>query len=54
MAKRKRSKKEIFEESRRDAENLPSVRLLRELYAKGMADLERRRLAGEKVEPGQS
>jgi hypothetical protein len=52
MAKRKRSKKEISEEARREAENLPSVRLLRDLYAKGMAELERRRLAGEKVEPG--
>ena len=52
MAKRKRSKKEISEEARREAENLPSVRLLRELFEKGMADLEVRRRAGERVEPG--
>ena len=50
MAKRKRSKKEISEQARREAENLPSVRLLRELYAKGMADLEARRITGERAE----
>jgi hypothetical protein len=47
MAKRKRSKKEISEAARREAENMPSVRLLRELVAKGWADLEARRLAKE-------
>jgi hypothetical protein len=54
MAKRKRSEKEISEQRRREAENIPSARLLRELYEKGMADLERRRLADEKVGPGPS
>jgi hypothetical protein len=45
--KRKRSKKEISEQAGREAENLPSVRLLRELVAKGKADLEARRKAQE-------
>jgi hypothetical protein len=45
MAKRKRSKKEISEQARRDAENLPRVRLLRELEAKGWAELEALRKA---------
>ena len=45
--KRKRSKKEISEQAQREAENLPSVRQLRELYARGMADLEARRKAQE-------
>jgi hypothetical protein len=43
MKKRKRSKKEIGEQARREAENLPSVRALRELHARGMAELEARR-----------
>jgi hypothetical protein len=47
MGKRKRSKKEISEAARREAENMPSVRLLRELAAKGWTDLEARRLARE-------
>jgi hypothetical protein len=47
MAKRKRSKKEISEEARVRAENLPSVRRLRELVAKGLEDLEARRKAQE-------
>jgi hypothetical protein len=50
MAKRKKSKKEISERARREAENMPSVRLLRELAAKGWADLEARRLAQEAAE----
>jgi len=50
MAKRKRSKKEISEQAQRGAENMPSVRLLRELAAKGWADLEARRLAREAAE----
>ena len=41
--KRKRSRKEISEQSRREAENSPIVRQLRELYDRGMADLEARR-----------
>ncbi len=40
--KKKRSKKEISEEARREAENMPSVRRLREIVEKGYADLERR------------
>jgi hypothetical protein len=47
MARRKRSKKEISEDARIRAENLPSVRKLRELVAKGLADLEARRKAQE-------
>ena len=43
--KRKKSKKERREEARREAENSPIVRQLRELYARGMADLEARRQA---------
>ena len=41
--KRKRSKKEISEEARREAENSPTVRKLRELVARGEAELEERR-----------
>jgi hypothetical protein len=41
--KRKRSKKEISEQARRDAENTPIVRQLRALYARGMAEVEARR-----------
>jgi hypothetical protein len=48
MGKRKRSRKEVSEAARREAENMPSVRLLRELAAKGWADLEARRLAEER------
>jgi hypothetical protein len=54
MAKRKRSKKEISEAARREAESMPSVRLLRELAAKGWADLEARRLAQERAEASES
>ena len=50
--KRKRSKREISEQARLEAENMPSVRLLRELAAKGWADLEARRLAQEASEAG--
>ena len=38
----KRSKKEIREQARREAENSPIVRQLRELYAHGMAELQGR------------
>ncbi|MBA3383428.1 MAG: hypothetical protein H0T20_02100 [Actinobacteria bacterium] len=43
MAKRKRSKKEISEQARIEAENSPTVRRLRELVARGQAELEARR-----------
>ena len=36
-------KKERSERARREAENSPIVRQLRELYARGMAELEERR-----------
>ncbi len=45
--KRKRSKKEISEEAGREAENSPVVRRLRELEARGRAELEARRKAQE-------
>jgi hypothetical protein len=41
--KRKRSKKEIVERARREAENRPSIRRLRELAERGQAELEARR-----------
>ena len=41
--KRKRSKKEIVEQVRREAENLPSVRRLRQLAERAQAELEARR-----------
>ena len=40
---KKRTKKERMEQARIDAENSPIVRQLRELYAKGMAEIEERR-----------
>ena len=43
--KKKRSKKEISERARQEAESSPVVRQLRELYARGMAELEARREA---------
>ncbi len=43
--KKKRSKKEISEQARREAENSPTVRRLRELYANGMAELQARKEA---------
>jgi hypothetical protein len=49
MKKRKRTKEER-ERIRRWAEDHPTVRLLRELQAKGWADLEARRLARERAE----
>jgi hypothetical protein len=52
--KRKRSKKEISEQAVREAENMPSVRLLRELAAKGWADLEARRMAEEAAKARES
>ena len=42
MEEKKRSKKEIREQTDRDAENMPSVRRLRELVERGMAELEAR------------
>lgn len=51
MAKRKRSKEEL-ERIRQEAENLPSVRLLRALAARGWADLEARRLEREAAQGG--
>ena len=48
MAKKKRSKKEISERARREAENSPIVRQLRELYARGMAELEERQQAEQR------
>lgn len=47
IKKGKRSKKEIAAEAARRAEERPSVRKLRELYARGMAELEARRQAHE-------
>lgn len=45
MKKRKKTKKEIIEERHRRAEDSPIVRQLRELYARGMAELEAKRKA---------
>ncbi|HEY7018942.1 MAG TPA: hypothetical protein VH297_10790 [Gaiellaceae bacterium] len=45
--KRKRTKKQVSDEARRRAEASPAVRQLRELYARGMAEVEERR----KVDP---
>ena len=47
MAKRKRSRREISEQARVNAENMPSVRKLRELAARATAELEERR----KIDP---
>ncbi len=52
--KRKRSKKEISEQAGREAENSPVVRRLRELEAKGWADLEARRKTQEAAEASDS
>ncbi len=41
--KKKRSNKERAERARAEAENSPIVRQLRELYARGMAEVEERR-----------
>ena len=41
--KKKRSKKEISEQARIEAENSPTVRELRQLVARGRAELEERR-----------
>jgi hypothetical protein len=46
---RKRSKKERAEQARRDAEDLPIVRQLRDLYARGMAELHAERAAKQRV-----
>jgi hypothetical protein len=50
----KRSKKEISEQAGREAENLPRVRLLRELEARGWAELEARRKAQEATKASES
>jgi hypothetical protein len=44
---KKKSKKERMEDARREAENSPIVRQLRELYARVMAEIEERR----KIDP---
>jgi hypothetical protein len=54
MAKRKRDKKETSEQELLRGEDMPSVRLLRELAAKGWADLEARRLAQERQQAAES
>lgn len=41
--KRKKSRKEIVERARREAENRPSIRRLRELAERGQAEFEARR-----------
>jgi hypothetical protein len=41
--KKKKSRKERSEEARREAENTPIVRQLRELYEQGMAEIAERR-----------
>ena len=41
--KKKETRKERSERARREAENSPIVRQLRELYARGMAEIEERR-----------
>lgn len=43
MAKKRKSKREIAAEARREAENSPIVRQLRELYTRGMAEVAERR-----------
>jgi hypothetical protein len=45
MAKKRKSRKQIAEEARREAETSPVVRQLRELYERGMAEVEERRKA---------
>jgi hypothetical protein len=44
---KKKSKKDRIEEARQNAENSPMVRQLRELYERGMAEVEQRR----KIDP---
>lgn len=52
MAKKKKeTREERLERYRREAEDTPSVRLLRELYERGMADLKEREARGERVRP---
>jgi hypothetical protein len=43
--KKKRSRRERAEAARREAENSPIVRQLREIYERGMAEVEARRRA---------
>jgi hypothetical protein len=47
MGKKKETRQERIERIHRDAENLPSVRRLRELVARAEAELEARRKAEE-------
>jgi hypothetical protein len=42
MAKKKRNRKERYEQALGKGEDMPSVRRLRELYERGMAELEAR------------
>ncbi len=51
MAKKKETKRERRDRIRREAENSPIVKQLRELYERGMADLARREAAGQKLRP---
>ena len=44
--KRKKGRKERAEEIRREAENHPPIRRVRELAERGLAELEERRKAG--------
>jgi hypothetical protein len=48
MKRRKPSKKEISERARIEAENSPTVGELRELVARGKAELESRRKADQR------
>jgi hypothetical protein len=48
MTEKKKSKKERREQRRQEAENSPIVRQLRELYERGMAELEARREAEQR------
>jgi hypothetical protein len=51
VAKKKETREEKLERFRRQAEDRPIVRQLRELYERGMADLEERERRGERVRP---
>ncbi len=52
--KRKRSKKEIADEARREAENSPNIRRLRELAERGWVDLAARgKVDGPPPAPGE-
>ena len=47
MRKKKETRQERIERIHRDAENLPSVKLLRELAARAQAEIEARKQAAE-------